>query len=429
MLKISFDYALDVTPELLIKKYQKKVKKIHETFLQKVKSNKPQEMVGWYNFPRKFKDFETIKQKVIEWQELKITDVVVVGLGGSYTGIKALLSMVLPNPDEWAVRIHFVHSLSTNSLHTIIENTKKTNFALVCISKSGRTIETAIGFRIFRELLFKKYGVESRNRIVVITDKSIGTLREIAQANDYTAFTIPSDIGGRFSSITPVSLFIAALVGIDIEAVIEGAKKAQKKMLTDDMSKNQAYLYAAFRHYMYTCEQKDLEFFIVYEENLFNMGVQHQQLFAESEGKKNGGIFPVFSIFTSDLHSIGQYLQEGKKIFFETTLLIKNNNHEVLVPTSSFNDDDELGYLAEHTVDSINNVAAYATLTAHSVKGGTPNLLLILDSFSAESFGYLYFFLSVATMMSCYLLGVNPFNQPGVETYKKIMHNELKNNG
>lgn len=425
MFDIIFNYTLGLTKKTIISLYQKKINRLHKILHEKVNSQNIDDMVGWYDSPVTFSEFKKIELIVKKWKLLAISDVVITSIGGSYSGIKALIDMVKPNVLDRKIKFHFVNSISEKLIQNTIKNVKNNNFGLICISKSGNTLETSINFRIFRELLWKKYGKKSSERIIIITDKRENILHRISQKNSYQLFQIPSDIGGRFSSITHVCLLPGALIGINPHEIIAGAKKARADFSSDKLELNLAYLYAAFRNYMYKQMKKNVEFFNVYHNHLKGLCIQHQQLFAESEGKLKRGILPVVGNFTTDLHSVGQYLQSGKKIFFETTLLIKKNLSELLIPESSFNDDG-LDNLTKISMAEINSTVAHAVLTAHSEKGQTPNLLMILEDTSERCFGYFYFFLSLAATMSALLLRVNPFDQPGVEEYKQIARKKLK---
>ncbi|WP_036448940.1 glucose-6-phosphate isomerase [Mycoplasmoides pirum] len=403
--------------------YKLKISKIHKSIVDKTCLGN--EMLGWYDYPNDscLSLLKNIKNLANQWKKLKINEVVIAGIGGSYTGIKAILQFVCNSRRTKNINFTFFDSLSTNNL-TYIKNLKNKNWAIIVISKSGGTLETSINFRILREELKKKYKNKHNERIVAITDPNHGALNKLCKKHNYKMLAIYPNIGGRFSTITPVGLFPAALVNIDIDEIIRGAKQAKNDLKSDDLNKNSAYLYAAYRHYLYKICHYDVENVMVYEENLEYLCIQHRQLFGETEGKNKDSLYPTYSICTTDLHSMGQLLQEGKQIFFETVIKINKPFQNINIQKSSFENDDQLDYLSNKSLHEINYLVCEAVKKAHS-NVGINILEIILDDMSEYTFGYVYFWLSLATTMSGLLLGHNPFNQPGVQAYKNLMFKML----
>lgn len=347
------------------------------------------------------------------------------GIGGSYIGVRAGIDWVLPEFNR-EKEIHYVSSMSSSYISSLIEKLKKEDFYLIVISKSGTTLEVGVAFRLFYSLLFEKFGSEgAKERTVAITDKEKGTLKKIADNQGIRTFSIPDDVGGRFSAITPVGLFAMGVMGLDVSKVLKGCAKAIEDTKTSDINKNTAYQYAALRHYMYTKKEKYNEVYCVYEDALRFFTEHLKQLFAESEGKEGKGLFPMNCLFTTDLHSVGQFLQEGTNIFFETCISIKNPLNDVVI-NEFLKDEDGLGFLNGKKLDQINKVAASSTIDAHHIDGGVDIIQINLDNRNEESFGYLYSWFSKAVAMSGLLLKVNPFDQPGVEAYKKRMFSKLR---
>ena len=318
--------------------------------------------------------------------------------------------------------------MSSTYLCALKRNLVNKKFAIIVISKSGTTLEPALAFRIFRKLLERNIGVkESHKYIVAITDYEKGTLLDLAKKNHYIRFGIPNNIGGRFSTLTNVGLFPLAIKGINPLMVIHGAKQALLDNSSNKLINSSAYLYACYRNYFLTHRKKVIENFIVYDPTLEFVAQQWRQLFGESEGKQNNGLFPTYSLFTTDLHSMGQYLQDGRKIFFETTLIVRKPRLDMKL---FINDDvDKLKYLNTQTIDWINKRAFIGTIKAHTELGKNDNLIIEIDRCDAYHFGYLIMWMQLAVMISGYLLKINPFDQPGVEAYKKNMFKLLGKTG
>ena len=311
------------------------------------------------------------------------------------------------------------HNMSSKYLKDLLDNIKDEDISINVISKSGTTIEPALAFRILREYMEDKYGKEEAGkRIYATTDKFKGALKELADKEGYETFVVPDNIGGRYSVLTAVGLLPMAVAGIDIEDVMNGAKVAMEDLSTPEIKDNPSYEYAAIRNILYSMG-KTTEIMVNYEPNLFYIGEWFKQLFGESEGKDGKGIFPASMNFTTDLHSMGQYIQEGRRNIFETLLNVENSIEEITIKETEDNL-DELNYLKGKTLGFANKKAMEGTIAAH-VDGGVPNLIINIPEISPYYFGYLTYFLMKACGMSGYLLDVNPFDQPGVEFYKKNM--------
>lgn len=412
------------------------IEKIFESYANRIEKNaikidekkcKESNMLGWLKYPFDYDKNEIDRVMKIgkEWnQNTDIKNIVLLAIGGSYIATKAAIDMVQPffNRDK---KIFYVSNMSSTYIVSLLDKLKREDFYLIVVSKSGTTLETAIAFKIFFELLYTKYGSEvSKDKIVVITDKENGVLRKIATKYNLTSFSVPNDIGGRFSAITPVGLLPMAAMGLDIQKILKGCQKALNDSKEKNIMKNAAYKYAAIRHYMYSKKKKTIEFFITYEPNLFYITEHLKQLFAESEGKDGKGLYPSNCLFTTDLHSVGQFLQDGNKVFFETCLLVKEPKLNAKIG-HFLEEDDGLKYIGEKTIDELNKVAASSTIDAHHIDGGVDVIVLEISKMDEENFGYLYSWFSKSLAMSALLLDVNPFNQPGVEAYKKRMLSSL----
>ena len=304
-------------------------------------------------------------------------------------------------------------------MHDVIDLLEGKDWSINVISKSGTTTEPAIAFRIFRKLLQEKYGVEeARKRIYATTDRQKGALKTLADNEGYETFVIPDDVGGRYSVLTAVGLLPIAASGIDIQQIMDGALEASKDLSKSELEENIAYQYAAIRNILYN-KGKTIEMLINYEPGLQYFAEWWKQLFGESEGKDQKGIYPSSANFSTDLHSLGQYVQEGRRDLFETVIKVESPRHDLVIESEE-NDLDGLNYLAGKTVDFVNNKAFEGTLLAHT-DGNVPNLLVRVPKMDPYTFGYLVYFFEKACAMSGYLLGVNPFDQPGVEAYKVNM--------
>lgn len=355
------------------------------------------------------------------------TAFVVVGIGGSYLGARAAIEMLLPlyrnelAPERrGGPRIYFLgNHLSpavTSELLTLLE---QEDVVINVISKSGTTTEPALAFRLLREQLARRYGPEEmRRRILVTTDREKGALRKLATEEGYATFVIPDDVGGRYSVLTPVGLLPMAVAGIDVESVLAGAAAAVEWWTKPEVGNNEAYRYAALRNIL-ARKGRQVELLVNFDPHLHTFGEWWKQLFGESEGKDNKALYPASADFTTDLHSLGQYIQEGARILIETVLHLENQGPDLVIPAET-TDIDGLEYLAGRTLGHVNEMAFRGTVEAH-VGGGVPVIQLHLAERSAQLLGQLFFFFEVACAISGYLLGVNPFDQPGVEAYKRNM--------
>ena len=431
-IKLNFD-NVDVT-EKNIMKYAEEVEGIHDILHEK--ANKPKEFLGWMELPTNYdkKEFEKIKKSAKRIQS-DSEILVVIGIGGSYLGARAVIEALtntfyncLTKEQRKTPQILYVgNNLNPNYINDLIELIGNKDFSINVISKSGTTTEPAIAFRIFREILENKYGLkEAQKRIYVTTDKKNGALKQLAATEKYTTFVIPDNIGGRYSVLTAVGLLPIAVAGIDITRLMEGAKFAQEKYNDKSLKYNECYKYAVIRNLLYR-ENKNIEILVSYEPKLHYMIEWWKQLFGESEGKDGKGIFPTGAEFTTDLHSLGQYIQEGKRNLFETVINIEKSSSDIEIQEDGDNL-DKLNYLAGKSLDYVNKKAMEGTISAH-IDGGVPNIIINMSELNEETLGHLIYFFELAVAMSGNLLGVNPFNQPGVEKYKTNMFKLLKKPG
>ncbi|MFA7724467.1 MAG: glucose-6-phosphate isomerase [Candidatus Izemoplasmatales bacterium] len=386
------------------------------------KTGKGNDYVGWVDLPDQYdrEEFKRILQAARKIRK-QAKVLLVIGIGGSYLGAKAAIEMLTPYfPTRQKIEIIFAgNQMSSTYLSELMEYVKDKSFAINIISKSGTTTEPAIAFRFFKKILETKYGAEEAGeRIYVTTDKSIGALKKLAEENHYATFVVPNDIGGRYSVLTAVGLLPIAVAGIDIKAMMQGAKDARKHYKAKNINDNDVYLYAATRNLLYR-EGKSVEMLVNYEPKLAFFSEWWKQLFGESEGKNRQGLFVSSANFSTDLHSLGQYIQDGQRIMFETVINIEKSERELNIEKEPQNNDG-LNYLADKTVDFVNKRAFEGTLIAHE-EGGVPNLVITIPEINAYSFGYMTYFFELACGISGYVLGVNPFDQPGVEAYKRNM--------
>ena len=384
------------------------------------------DFLGWLDLPVDYdrEEFARI-QKAAKKIQSDSDVLVVIGIGGSYLGARAAIEfckgqMYNGIRENGIPEIYFVGSnISSSYLNDVVKIIGERDFSVNIISKSGTTTEPAIAFRIFKKLLEEKYGKEgAKGRIYATTDKARGALKALATAEGYESFIVPDDVGGRFSVLTAVGLLPIAAAGIDIETMMKGAQDAREVCKGGDMGTNPAYQYAALRNILYR-KGKNTEILVNYEPALTMMGEWFKQLYAESEGKDQKGIFPTSANFSTDLHSIGQFIQDGTRNLFETVIWVNTPRSEAYIEEAA-EDIDGLNYLAGKSVQFVNSKAYQGTLMAH-MDGGTPNIIVEIDKADAYHFGYLVYFFEKACGLSGYLLGVNPFDQPGVEAYKKNM--------
>ena len=383
------------------------------------------DFIGWLTLPTDYDKEEFARIKKAAEKIKKDTDVfIVIGIGGSYLGARAAIEFLTSQNYNALAKdtpqIYFTgNSISSSALSDLLEICEGKNVSINMISKSGTTTEPAIAFRVFREYLENKYGKEeAKSRIYCTTDKARGTLKQLADKEGYETFVVPDDVGGRFSVLTAVGLLPIAVSGADIDALMAGAQKAQSEFDNDDLMTNDCYRYAAIRNILYR-KGYSTEILVAYEPAFTMMSEWYKQLFGESEGKDNKGIYPSSVIFSTDLHSMGQYIQEGRRNLFETVVKFEKCKKEITLGTDPENVDG-LNFLSGKTMDFVNEKAFEGTVLAHN-DGGVPNVVLNVKEMTEEELGYLIYFFEKACAISGYLLGVNPFNQPGVESYKKNM--------
>ena len=386
------------------------------------------DFLGWLDLPVNYdkNEFERIKNAA-EKIKKNSDALIVIGIGGSYLGPRAAIEMlnsnfynVLGKNKRETPQVFFVgNNISSTYLADLLDAIEGLDISVNVISKSGTTTEPAIAFRVFKDYMEKKYGVEgAKERIFATTDKSRGALKSLADEMGYETFVIPDDVGGRFSVLTAVGLLPIAVAGISIDEMMQGAADAREAYATNDLMNNDCYKYAAIRNILYN-KGKNTEILVNYEPGLHYFNEWWKQLFGESEGKDQKGIFPAAVDFSTDLHSMGQFIQEGSRIMFETVLNVEKAKREISIEEVDGNLDG-LNFLAGKTIDFVNKQAFKGTLLAHN-DGGVPNMVLNIPELSAYYFGYMVYFFEKACGISGYLLGVNPFDQPGVEAYKKNM--------
>ena len=381
------------------------------------------DFLGWSTWPKDYdkEEFSRIQKAAKEIRD-NYDVLVVVGIGGSYLGARCAIEALngLFNKDKVEI-IYMGNTLSSNYIYQVLEYLKDKKFAINVISKSGTTTEPAVSFRLLKALLISQVGEEKANKaIYATTDKEKGALRQEANEKGYETFSIPSNIGGRFSVLTAVGLLPIAVAGCNIEEMMKGAYDAMVEYDNEDITTNECYKYAAARHFLHKSENKSVEMYVTYDPNYTQLCEWLKQLFGESEGKEGKALLPSSVTFSTDLHSLGQFIQEGTPLLFETIINVKNPNYDVAVNHDDANLDG-LNYLVDKNVSFINSKAMEGTLAAHVEDGKIPNIIIEVEKMNEYNLGYLFFFFEKACAMSAYLLGVNPFNQPGVEIYKRRM--------
>lgn len=426
MTNIFLDYSNSMVSESQINNIKEQVFEAHNILNNK--SGLGKEFLGWLDYPVEFnkEEFERIK-KISAKIKNDSQALIVIGIGGSYLGARATIEALshsfynsLPYSKRKTPEIYFVgNSISSKYIKNLLEILDGKDISINVISKSGTTTEPAIAFRILKGYMEMKYGKEdAAKRIYVTTDKEKGALKKLAEDEGYETFIIPDDIGGRFSVFTPVGLLPIAVSGINIDLLMEGAGVAREEYNLESLEKNHCYLYAAIRNILYR-NGKSVEILASYEPSMHYTTEWWKQLYGESEGKDEKGIFPATAEFSTDLHSLGQYIQDGRRILFETIINIENIEEEVKITRDNL-DLDGLNFLAGKTMHYINKKAYEGTVLAH-VDGGVPNIIINVPKMNEYYYGKLIYFFQKACAISGYLLGVNPFNQPGVEAYKKNM--------
>lgn len=414
---VKFD-NLDILDEDILS-YQDRVNKIVDDLNNR--KNKIDDFVGWLNVDIDKEEIDKIKTTALKIRK-QAQVLLVIGIGGSYLGARAVIE-ALGNDKKLEI-IYVGHNLSSDYIQSVIDYIKDKDFAINVISKSGTTTEPAIAFRIFREIMEQRY-VDAKDRIYVTTDSKVGALRSLANNKGYTSFAIPNNVGGRYSVLTSAQLLPIACANIDIERLLKGAKEASLIYQNNNVMNNECYRYAISRNILYK-NDKFIEIFANYDNRLHYFSEWWKQLYGESEGKDNKGIFPTNLDFTTDLHSMGQYIQQGRRNIFETIIFV-NSNYDIKI-SKNIDNSDNLNYLDGKTINYINRKAMEGTIKAH-VEGGVSNILIELERLDELELGKLIFFFEYACAISSMLMGVNPFDQPGVEEYKKNMFKLLNKPG
>lgn len=426
MSKVSVNLEYSGISEKNIQGYSKRVEEIHN--MMNEKANDENEFLGWLELPTNYdkEEFDRIYKSAKKIR--KNSDVlIVIGIGGSYLGSKAVIEALSPNFKNMLPKskrkdplvLFAGQNISSAYLNDLIEFIEDKDISINVISKSGTTTEPAIAFRIFREIVETKYGIEeAKNRIFITTDKERGTLKKLADEEGYETFVIPDNIGGRYSVLTAVGLLPIAVSGIDIDKLMKGARTAQEKYSDSNLKYNDCYKFAVTRNILYKLH-KDIEILANYDPRMHYFAEWWKQLFGESEGKELKGIFPASVDFTTDLHSMGQYIQQGRRSLFETVINIEESEDNIKIKLDEDNIDG-LNFLEGRSIDYINKKAMQGTIEAH-VSGDVPNIVIDIDSLNEETIGHLIYFFEKACSVSGYILDINPFDQPGVEEYKKNM--------
>ncbi|WP_249311497.1 glucose-6-phosphate isomerase [Congzhengia sp.] len=425
-IKLDYSKTLNFVSREEIEAMEQQVLAAHKTLTEK--TGEGSDYLGWLNLPFDYDKEEFARIKMSAEKIKSDSDVlIVIGIGGSYLGAKAAIDMLsnnfynlLSKDERKTPQILFAgNSISGSYLSQLLKFVEKKDFSVNVISKSGTTTEPAVAFRVFKELLEKKYGKEgAKSRIYATTDKEKGALKNLADSEGYETFVVPDDVGGRFSVLTAVGLLPIAVSGADIDQLMAGAQAAVKEYEGCDLKTNDCYMYAAIRNILYN-KGKQTELVVNYEPRLHYFGEWWKQLYGESEGKDGKGILPAAVDFSTDLHSMGQYIQDGRRVLFETVLNVEESSDDVTIDETEDNIDG-LNFLAGKTMSFVNNKAFLGTLLAHN-DGGVPNMVVNIPEINEYYLGMLIYFFEKACGISGYILGVNPFNQPGVEAYKKNM--------
>ena len=418
----------NVISESELAKYQSKVNQINEMINKR--TGPGNDYLGWVNWPVDY-DKEELERLIKDAQYVRdnFEVLVVAGIGGSYLGARCALDALKGIKGEDKPEIIFMgQTFSPNYTAQVLKYLENKKFAINVISKSGTTTETSIAFRLLKDLLERKVGKEeARKSIFAVTDKEKGALKTLCNQEGYSTYVLPGDIGGRYSVLTPVGLFPLAAAGVDVKAMLEGALEAKNEFDNTNLKENMCYRYALSRDYMYR-HNHPVEMYVTYEPQMSQISEWLKQLFGESEGKEKKGLLPTSATFSTDLHSLGQFIQDGSPIMFETIINVLNPQEDVTIPSTE-EDLDGLNYLAGKKLSYVNQMAFQGTLNAHEVDGGVPCNVITIEKLDAKTLGYLFYFFMRACAMSAYLLDINPFNQPGVEIYKKNMFHLLGKKG
>ncbi len=422
-IKLNLNYAGAYACKEKLEAMQAEVSKAHAMLHEG--TGQGSDFLGWIDLPVNYDKAEFAQIKECAEKIKKDSEaLVVLGIGGSYLGARAAIEFVKSNNYNLVKKdtpdIYFGgNTISSSAVSELIKLIEGKDFSINVISKSGTTTETAIAFRIFKKLAEEKYGKEeAAKRIYVTTDKSRGALKALADSEGYKTFVVPDDVGGRYSVLTAVGLLPIAVAGIDVDAIMQGAADAREAYSKDDVLSNDCYKYAAIRNMLYR-DGKKLEMMAAYEPSMTMWCEWFKQLFGESEGKENKGIYPTSAIFSTDLHSLGQYIQQGERSLFETVIWVNNPKENVEIEFDDANGDG-LNFVAGKTVHFVNSKAFAGTVLAHT-DGDVPNIVLEIEKQDEYTLGQMIYFFEKACGISGYMLGVNPFDQPGVESYKKNM--------
>ena len=425
MIKLRLNKKID---ENILASYQSEVTRINKMIDDKTGAGN--DYIGWADWPINY-DKEELERIIADANYVRDNfDILVVcGIGGSYLGAKCAIDALKGLKSDDKMEIIFMgQTFSPNYVAQVLNYLKGKNFAINVISKSGTTTETSISFRLLKNLLESQVGKEkAKKAIYATTDKEKGALKTLCNIEGYATYVLPGDIGGRYSVLTAVGTFPLAVAGVDVKAMIEGAAKARKDFDNDDIKNNICYRYAVSRDYMLR-NHYPVEMYVTYEPQMTQISEWLKQLFGESEGKEKKGLFPASATFSTDLHSLGQFIQDGSPILFETIINVVNPNEDIKIPETE-DDLDGLNYLKGKDLAFVNQKAFEGTLQAHEETGGVPCNVIYIDKLDAETLGYLFYFFMRACAMSAYLLDINPFNQPGVEVYKKNMFHLLGKKG
>ena len=424
MLKLRLNNLIN---ESILSSYEKKVTEINEMI--KNKSGLGNDFLGWVDWPINYdkEELQRIKRDA-KYVRDNFDILVVCGIGGSYLGARSALEALNGLKSDDKLEIIFMgQTFSPNYVAQVMDYLKGKNFAINVISKSGTTTETSISFRLLKELSEKQVGKEkARKAIYATTDKEKGALKTLCNNEGYATYVLPGDIGGRYSVFTAVGTFPLACAGVDVEAMLEGAKKAREEIQSLPLKENKCYQYAVMRDYMYR-HDKPVEMYVTYEPQMSQISEWLKQLFGESEGKEHKGLYPSSATFSTDLHSLGQFVQDGTPLLFETIINVMEPKQDIVIPHDDA-DLDGLNYLEGKDLAFVNQKAFEGTLKAHE-DGGVPCNVIYLDKLDEYNLGYMFYFFMRACAMSAYMLDINPFNQPGVEVYKKNMFHLLGKKG
>ncbi len=421
--KLNSKYVAHFLPENSLAEIKAEVEAAHNALNNG--TGKGNDFLGWLTLPEDYDKAEFLEIKKSAEKIRNDSEIlVVIGIGGSYLGARAAIEFIKSQNynllRKGAPEIYFAgNTISSDSLNELIEIIGDRDFSVNIISKSGTTTEPAVAFRVLRAMLESKYGKEgAAQRIYATTDRCKGTLKSLSDTNGYKTFVVPDDVGGRYSVLTAVGLLPIAVAGIDIDAIMQGAKDAMTAYADGNLDTNDCYKYAAYRNILYRSGKK-IEMMVSYEPAYTMMNEWFKQLFGESEGKDGKGIFPSSAVFSTDLHSMGQYIQEGERALFETVVVFDKSKTEVEIKEEAANFDG-LNFLANKNLSFVNRKAFEGTVLAHT-DGNVPNIVLEVEKMDEYNLGYLIYFFEKACAISGYVLGVNPFDQPGVESYKKNM--------